>query len=108
MINVVNKHKHSSTENDIYIGRGSTLGNPYTSIKNRKTKANFICNSREESINSFEKYIEKKISEKDKKVCEELNRIWRMAKEEDVNLVCFCKPKSCHGDVIKKIIEEKL
>ena len=26
----------------------------------------------------------------------------------DVNLVCFCKPKSCHGDIIKMIIENKI
>jgi len=31
-----------------------------------------------------------------------------MAKTGDVNLVCFCKPKACHGDIIKKLIEEKL
>ena len=23
---------------------------------------------------------------------------------EDINLVCFCKPKACHGDVIKEYI----
>ena len=108
MILVVNKHKHSPTENDVYIGRGSILGNPYTSIKGKKTKAKFFCDSREESIKSFEKYIREKIENKDKVVCEELNRIWKLAKEGEVNLVCFCKPKSCHGDVIKNIIEEKL
>ena len=108
MITVVNKHKHISTDNDVYIGRGSALGNPYTSIKGKKTKAKVVCNSREESIKSFDIYIRQKISEKDKKICDELNRIYKMVKEGDVNLVCFCKPKSCHGDIIKKIIEEKL
>jgi hypothetical protein len=32
MITVVNKYKHTPTENDVYIGRGSALGNPFTSI----------------------------------------------------------------------------
>lgn len=27
MINVVNKYKHQPTDNDVYIGRGSPLGN---------------------------------------------------------------------------------
>lgn len=111
MVTVVNKYKHTPSENDVYIGRGSVLGNPFTSIKSRKTKATFVCNSIEESITSFEKYIQNKISkdkDKDKVNCGELNRIWKLAKEGDVNLVCFCKPKSCHGDVIKNIIEGKL
>jgi hypothetical protein len=24
---------------------------------------------------------------------------------EDIFLVCFCKPKSCHGDIVKRAIE---
>lgn len=104
MITIVNKYKHTSTENDIYIGRGSVLGNPFTSIKDKLTLAEFICDSREESVESFRKYIEEKISSKDKKICYELNRIYKMDK---VNLVCFCKPKSCHGDIIKELIDAK-
>lgn len=49
-----------------------------------------------------------KFSFKDKKICDELNKIWKLAKNENVNLVCFCKPKDCHGDIIKKLIESKL
>ena len=105
MITVVNKYKHTPTENDVYIGRGSVLGNPFTSIKDRQTKAEFICDTREESVEKFKEYLLGKIAEKDKKLCDELNRIYKM---ETVILVCFCKPKSCHGDFIKKIIESKL
>lgn len=105
MITVVNKYKHTPTKNDVYIGRGSVLGNPFTSIKDKTTLAEFVCDSREESVESFRKYIDEKIASKDKKICDELNRIYKI---QDVNLVCFCKPKSCHGDEIKKIIEIKL
>lgn len=104
MITVVNKYKHTPTENDVYIGRGSVLGNPFTSIKDRQTKAEFICESREESVEKFKEYILNKIAIKDKAVCDELNRIYKM---ETVNLVCFCKPKSCHGDLIKQIIDNE-
>lgn len=104
MITVVNKYKHTPTENDVYIGRRSVLGNPFTSIKDKVTKAEFICDSREESVENFEVYLNEKIAEKDKRICDELNRIYKM---EDVNLVCFCKPKSCHGDIIKKIVDTK-
>ena len=73
MITVVNKYKHTPTENDVYIGRGSVLGNPFTSIQDRQTKAEFICGSREESVDSFREYLLKKISEKDKRICDEFN-----------------------------------
>jgi len=42
MITVVNKYKHVPTRDDVYIGRGSILGNPYSSIKDRDTKATVI------------------------------------------------------------------
>jgi hypothetical protein len=107
MIFVVNKHKHFPTANDIYIGRGSPLGNPYTHIK-EGTKAEFIVSDRDEAIKNYETYINDKILNKDPNICNILNKIWLMAKNDDVNLSCFCKPKSCHGDIIKKIIEGKL
>lgn len=108
MIIVKNKHKSKKESNDIYIGRGSILGNPYTHFDLDKTKAEFQCKSREESISSYEKYIISKIESKDPEICKELNRIYFLALYQDVNLVCFCKPKSCHGDIIKKIIEKKI
>jgi len=109
MINVVNKYKHQPTDNDVYIGRGSPLGNPFTGSKKLEaTKAEFQCASREEAIESYENYLRLAISNKNNYICQELNKIHKMAKLGDVNLVCFCKPKDCHGDVIKKVIEEKL
>lgn len=109
MVNVVNKYKHSPTPNDIYIGRGSALGNPFTSIQTKQTKAKFVCESREESVSSFKKYIERKVAEKDVEICKALNNIYYLAKhEKEVNLVCFCKPKACHGDIIKSLVESKL
>lgn len=39
MIKVIHKKDTDKYNNVIYIGRGSNLGNPYTSIKNRETLA---------------------------------------------------------------------
>lgn len=108
MITVVNKYKHQPTVNDVYIGRGSVLGNPYSSIKDRDTKASVICDSREESVVKYKQHLEMAIKDKIKPITNELNRIYKLAKEGDVNLVCFCSPKLCHGDVIKEILESKL
>lgn len=109
MIKVVNKHTHKPTQNDIYVGRGSVLGNPYTSIQGYSTKAEFICDSREESIKNFSSYLEEKIKLKDKVICDELNRVWKIAKSGiDINLVCYCSPKACHAHMIKKTLENTL
>lgn len=108
MINVVNKYKHTPGPNDFYIGRGSALGNPFTSIKDRKTKAEFVCESREESVEAFREYLTDNIAVKNPEITNALNKIWLKAKKGDLNLVCYCKPKSCHGDVSKEFVEEKL
>ena len=107
-INVVNKYKHIATDNDVYIGRGSKLGNPFTHITDKQTLAQFIVPDRDTAVNNCEDYLRSEIAAKNKSICNELNRIYKMAKTGNVNLVCFCYPKTCHGDIIKKIIEEQL
>lgn len=108
MIRVVNKSKHSPTGNDIYIGRGSILGNPYTCKELSNTKALYQCSSREESIESYKIYLLDKISEKNIEICDIMNKIYKQALIGDVNLICYCKPNDCHGDIIKEIIESKI
>lgn len=109
MIDVVNKHKHVQGSNDYYIGRGSALGNQFTGSKELgKTKAQFQAGSREEAIALYRNWILERIREKDEKVCQAMNQIYIMAKKGHVNLVCYCKPQACHGDVIKELVEQKL
>lgn len=107
MIYVVNKYKHLSTNNDIYVGRGSPLGNPYTHIRNN-TKAEYVVSSRNVAIAIYENWLSQKIKDKDPDVCNMLNKIYSMAKRGDVNLVCYCFPKNCHANIIKRIVESKL
>lgn len=97
MITVVNVN-HGDFDG-VYIGRGSPLGNPFR-INQRQT--------RDEVIDRYEEYIREKIASKDQEVCAELNKIFKAARAGNVNLKCFCSPDRCHGDVIKKLIEEKL
>lgn len=99
MITVVNLRKHEPTDNDIYVGRGSPLGNP---------KHITYITTREDVIAHYKEYLPKKLAAKDREICDEMNRIYRAAKKGDVNLVCFCKPNDCHADFIKQLIEEKL
>jgi hypothetical protein len=108
MIKVIHKKDTDKYENVIYIGRGSNLGNPYTSIKNRETLAEYTVDSRAESIECFRKYLNDCIERRDEKICVTLNQIYKLAISDEVYLSCYCKPKSCHGDVIKEIIELKI
>ena len=104
MIQVLNKYKNEPSKDDVYIGRGSPLGNPYTSMKGKTTLAKYTCDTREESIAAYRDYLLAKIKSRDKSICKEIKRIYELHKNGNVNLVCFCKPKPCHGDVIIEVI----
>jgi len=107
MIKVIHKKDKDKYDNVVYVGRGSALGNPYTSIQGRDTLAEQVVDSRKESIERFRKHLLRKIEEKNEKICSMMNNIYTLAMEGDVYLSCYCKPKSCHGDIIKEIVESK-
>lgn len=85
-----------------YIGRGSPLGNPYSTKKSaheiRKVE------TKEEAIERFEFDL------KHGKLKDEAYMALELLKDEHergcITLVCFCKPEACHGDVIRKYLEE--
>lgn len=74
---------------DVYIGRGteSKWGNPYS--HKGGTLAEHVVGSRTEAIQKFEEYL---LSN------EELMR--SLPELKGKILGCFCKPKSCHGDIL--------
>lgn len=96
MIGIVNKRDFKRMgRNIVYIGRPSILGNPYKLSKF----------GREESIRLYEIWLRAKITD-GKVVKKEIDRLARIARKGDLFLACWCYPKRCHGDVIKRIIEE--
>lgn len=80
---------------DVYIGRPSEYGNPYTHINDKQTKAQFVVKTREDAISSYRKWL---LSQP-----EMLKRIMEL---DGKVLGCWCKPKSCHGDVIVEVINK--
>lgn len=62
--------------------------------------------NREEVIEKYKRWLWGEIKKKGK-VWDELVRIKGIEEEGlfDVVLRCWCKPKKCHGDVIKSCIE---
>lgn len=85
-IEVVNKHH--KVPYDVYIGRGSIWGNPFRLTPGSGDEARACV------IAQYEEYL--------------LNRPDLMAQLPSLRglrLACFCAPKLCHGDVLKKYAE---
>lgn len=97
---VVNKRTHTPQPNDYYIGRPSPLGNPFSHMDLAHT---IKCSSRQEAVDKYEQWLRQEIAKPQSIVRAALKAI-----PKDANLVCWCAPLACHGDVIKKIIEEGL
>ena len=83
---------------DVYIGRGSKWGCPYTIIKDRPTLATEIVGSKEEALSKYRDYV---------LASPEL--MSSLSELEGKTLGCFCKPEKCHGDILLELLErEKL
>ena len=78
---------------DIYIGRPSVWGNPYS--RKQGTRAQFQVSSRAEAIERYEAHV---------RGSPELLRSLRELRGK--RLGCWCAPKPCHGDVLVKLVGE--
>lgn len=85
MAKVHNKHKNTAGKDAVYIGRGSPYGNPYVIGKPHPKTGKPM--TRDDVCNLFEDNILPGLDVK---------------KLKNKDLVCFCKPKRCHGDAILK------
>ena len=74
-------------EFDVYVGSGSKWGNPYSHKVG--TLAEHVVGSRREAIQKFEDYL---LSNEE--LMESLSEL------KGKTLGCWCKPKSCHGDIL--------
>lgn len=96
------------TKFDVYIGRGSIFGNPFTHLPS-EFKDLLMCESRDEAIDKYEDYAQA-LMEFDNKYSQAINKLIELSKTEDLKLVCYCKlphkEVRCHGDIIKKLIED--
>lgn len=77
---------------DVYIGRGSPYGNPFTHLKT-PTLASHRVETRKKAIESYQKWI--------------LTSPETMALLPPLRgkvLGCYCTPQRCHGDVIVELL----
>ncbi len=87
MPKVLNKYKDEIPKGAVYIGRPSIYGNPYPINKNQ---------DRTKVIQLFAQYLEERPDLK--------ARVRKDLRGKD--LVCFCAPLACHGDVLLKVANE--
>ena len=89
---VVNKRTDTY---DVYIGRGSIFGNPYTHL-NSYTLAEHKVASRDEALEKYGEWFREKLKDPEFRCQVKLLRGKRLG--------CFCKPLSCHGDIIAEYL----
>jgi len=89
MIKVVHCKKHL---HDIYIGRPSKWGNPFSHLPG--TLAEFQVPTREQAIQKYEEWI-----------VTQPQLLADLPELLGKTLGCWCAPKPCHGDVLKRLAE---
>ena len=80
---------------DVYIGRPSKWGNPFTHLKDGKTLAKHIVGSRDEAVEAYREWI---TNGEGKQLMKDLPEL------KNKVLGCWCHPKSCHGDVLSELV----
>lgn len=86
MPKVHNKYHKTAPTNAVYIGRRSPWGNPFTVAEHGRERCIKMYIEAAEANPAFKKQARSLLRGKD--------------------LVCFCKPQSCHGDYLLRIANE--
>jgi hypothetical protein len=93
MIRIVNENDFDGE--GIYVGRPSVLGNPFVIGKD---------GNRSQVIKKYIVWLRMQCESRGP-VKRELMKLARMyRKKGKLTLVCWCAPKACHADVLKKVI----
>ena len=73
----------------VYVGKGSSLANPYDKFYGQKTS--------NASVQAYRAWLWKKLRAQDKNVMRLMDML-----REDSTLLCYCQDDSCHAKVIVK------
>ncbi len=80
---------------DVLIDRTTKWGNPYTTISDRRTRAQFVAKTRAESIEKYEAWLK-----------EQPELMAALPELRGKVLGCWCSPYACHGDVLVRLANE--
>lgn len=94
----IKTYKKRDNEIAIKVDRSNKiLGNQF--YMHNESERDYVCDQ-------YELWIRQKIKEKDPSVINELKAIKEKLKDNNIVLLCWCAPKRCHAESIKRIIEE--
>ena len=85
---------------DVYIGRPSIFGNPFS--HRRSDHALVMVKSRKEAIDMYRKWINGEVDVKGA-IPPTIDQIKSL---KGKTLGCWCKPRACHGDVLAEICDD--
>lgn len=86
-------NKYHKVPYDIYIGRGSKWGNPFSHLDS--ALAQFRVKTREEAIEKYGEWIMTQ-----PKLLADLHEL------KGKTLCCYCKPQICHGDILVELVSK--
>lgn len=111
MIRIVNlrNYKLRTGEVLVKVDRSTAVGNPFP-MRNEGERDE-VCDDYDNYFNIIiNTYLDsdKKIDPKDLPFLKYMGYIVNTAKKQDIALGCWCAPRRCHAETIKKFIESVL
>lgn len=99
MLLIKSKVVHCKKESyDVYIGRPSKWGNPFTHKQDGKTLAKYVVEDRDAAVNAYREWI---TNGEGKHLLNDLHEL-----KGGKILGCWCKPQACHGDVLLELLDK--
>jgi hypothetical protein len=106
-IRVVNLSNHDAAAfpNEVLfrIGGPWILGNPFVGKDGITDES-----KRDELCDKYDAWFNQQIEKGNWKMMAALHEIIRTARVKDIALGCYCAPRRCHAETIKRYIENKL
>ena len=86
---------------EVRVDRASVLGNPFRMVS--EDQRNAVCEQYEQYFNNIVR------TKSNVEFMNELRRLFKLAKKHGkLRLFCWCAPKRCHAETIKKFLEQYL
>lgn len=102
MIRIVNLRNYNLKEGEVLIRvdrYNKILGNKF--YMHNESERDLVCDK-------YQEWFDKQIKNRNLDVLNELRRIYKIAQVNDIALGCWCYPKRCHSETIKRFLEQFL
>lgn len=83
-------NRHHTEDFDVYVGRPSEWGNPYSHFKTGYTS---VVPTREQAIQEYRGWLKRRINS-------EPDMIDKLAALYGKRLACWCAPQPCHAEIL--------